>query len=252
MHIKTEFVKRAYEFFSPDLAIYSASMSFLTVFTIIPFLMLGLFAAVNFSPFAEAFNFFREFLYANLLQESADTVVFYINLFLQNSSELGAFGVLFASYTVFVFIKQLDFCIQKLSSKGDAVFGAGRFFRYLLVGFFVLVLLLLSIAVENVGAFFGFGVSAFVLSFLQSWGAFLALFLLLSPNRESFKKTVFISFFTVALFSASKTLFSYYIIFSSSYTTIYGSFASLFWFFVWLNLSWYLFFASFKLYQYKP
>ncbi|MDD3466654.1 MAG: YhjD/YihY/BrkB family envelope integrity protein, partial [Campylobacterales bacterium] len=164
----------AFGFLSADLAIYSGSMSFVSVFTFIPFLMLVVFAAVNVSFFAELFNVFREFLYTNLFEGSADTIVYYVNVFLQNSSKLGYLGLLFALYSVYVFTRQFDYCIHRLAGVENVKFGAKRFFKYFTVIGFMILSLSVSAVFEAVGSMFGFAFTAHIMSFLQMW---LSLFL---------------------------------------------------------------------------
>lgn len=235
-------------FLSSDLAVYSGSMSFLSILTLIPFLMLGIFAAVNLSFFAELFNEFRNFLYANLFEESVDIIVYYINIFLQNSSKLGFFGLIFALYSVFVFIKQLDYCIHRLCKIEDVFFGVKRFLKYFTVMGFAILSVFISTGLEALGGLFGFGFSALLASILQIWFAIFLFFLIISPVKKSVKQAALYALLSAAAFSLFKKLFVYYLLFGGSYGTIYGSFAIVFWFFVWLNLSWYIFFVSFKLY----
>jgi len=238
-------------FLSSDLAVYSGSMSFLSVFTFIPFMMLGVFAAVNLSFFAEYFNSFRLFLYENLFVDSAETIVYYLNMFLQNSSKLGAVGVVFALYSVFVFTKQLDYCISRLAGIENTSFGVARFLKYLAVMAFTILSVSLSTIFEAVGAFLGFNFFALFASSFQMWLAMLLLFYFASPISRSVKRAAVYSILCAVSLIIAKKLFVYYVLFSASYNTIYGSFATLFWFFVWLNFSWYIFFVCIKLYLSK-
>jgi membrane protein len=243
-----EYVAKIMVFLSSDLAVYSGSMSFISVFTFIPFMMLGIFAAVNVSFFAELFNLFRSFLYANLFEGSADAIVYYVNVFLQNSSKLGYLGLVFALYSVFVFIKQLDYCIHRLAGIENASFGIKRFLKYFAAIGFVVLSVSLSAAAEMFGTVLGFELMALLASIVQMWLSLFLLFFLISPISHGAKRAAFYSFMFAVLFSIFKKLFVYYILYGGSYDTIYGPFAALFWFFVWLNLSWYIFFISFKLY----
>lgn len=240
-----------FAFLSSDLAVYSGSMSFLSVFTFIPFMMLGVFAAVNVSFFAEYFNSFRLFLYENLFVDSAETIVYYLNIFLQNSSKLGLVGVIFALYSVFVFTKQLDYCISRLAGIENAAFSVVRFLKYLAVMAFTILSVSLSAVFEAIGAFLGFNFFALFASSFQMWLAMLLLFYFSSSVSRSFKRAAVYSMLCAISLVVAKKLFVYYILFSASYNTIYGSFAVLFWFFIWLNFSWYIFFACIKLYLSK-
>jgi membrane protein len=241
-------IQKIFSFLSGDIAVYSGSMSFLSVFSFIPFMMLGVFAAVNISFFAEYFNSFRDFLYTNLFVDSAETIVYYLNVFLQNSSKLGFFGLIFAVYSVFVFVKQLDYCVHRLVGIESVSFGIKRFLKYFAVMGFAVLSFSLSAVLGTIEGFIGLHLIASFAASLQMWFALFLLFIVIPPVRQSPKKAALYSLLCAILLSVFKKLFIYYILFSGSYNTIYGSFAALFWFFVWLNLSWYIFFASVKLY----
>lgn len=244
---KDAFLKLS-RFLSSDLAVYSGAMSFLSIFSFIPFMMLGIFIAVNISFFGEYFSLFQDFLYDNLFEENADAVIGQINVFLQNSAKLGILGVVFALYSVFIFIKQLDYCIYGLAGMDNADFGVRRFLKYFGIMGFVIFSVSITAAFEAIGGFLGHGITAFAASIAQMWMALLLLFLVVSPIKHGFKKAALYALLSAFLFSVFKKLFVYYVLFGVSYTTIYGPFATLFWFFIWLNFSWYLFFISFKLY----
>ncbi len=235
-------------FLSSDVAIYSDSMSFLSILTFIPFMMLGVFAAVNISFFADYFILFRNFLYQNMFEGSAQTILQYLNIFLQNSSKLGFFGLLFAFYSVYVFIKQLDYCIHRLANDSDFSFGAVRFLKYFIVMGFATLSVSISMLFYAIQEIIKFDFLALIAVFLQMWFAFFFLFYVIPPVRQSAKKAAIYSFLCTMLLSIFKKLFFYYVLFGGAYGTIYGSFAALFWFFVWLNLSWYIFFLSIKMY----
>lgn len=235
-------------FFTSDIAVYSDSMSFLSILTFIPFMMLGVFAALNVSFFAEYFNHFREFLYQNLFEGSAETLLQYLNMFLQNSAKLGIFGVVFALYSVTVFIKQLDHCVHKIANAKEASFGFDRALKYFVVILFATFSVSISTVFYVVREYFAFDFLAHLAAFLQLWFSLFFLFYVVAPIKQSAKRAAMFSLLCAILLTVFKKLFFYYILFSGAYGAIYGSFAALFWFFVWLNLSWYIFFTSLKLY----
>lgn len=252
-HAKSDWYKRYIlpitSFLSADIAIYSDSMSFLSILTFIPFMMLGVFAAVNISFFSDYFILFRDFLYQNMFEGSAQTILQYLNLFLQNSSKLGFFGLIFAFYSVFVFIRQLDHCIHRLANDDDFSFGATRFLKYFIVMGFATFSVSISMFFYAIVEVIKFDYLTLLAVFLQMWFAFFFLFYVIPPIRNGIKKALIFSFLCTVLLSIFKKVFFYYVLFGGAYGTIYGSFAALFWFFVWLNLSWYIFFLSIKLYM---
>lgn len=233
-------------FFDDRLALYSGSMSFITIFSFVPFMMLCVFAAVNVIAFDGYFQSFKVFLYENLFEGSADSIVGYLDGFLQNSKKLGLLGLLFAIYSVYVFIKQLDFCVSEMS-KQKPDFTAARFIKYLVTVLALIVLTSFSTLIESALSYFGFGFLGFLTTVVQIWIGIFVFFNMLLPVYKGIIYTFLDSFIASFAIAGSKKLFVYYVVTGTSYTTIYGPFATIFIFFVWLNLSWYIFFAALKL-----
>lgn len=239
-------------FFSSDIAVYSGSMSFLTIFSFIPLLMLAFFIAV-YIPFVQLnLGKLIDFLYTNMMSESAEIITTHIVDFLQNSKKLGAFGVVFAIYSSYMFIKQLDFCIYKLSNIEVAPFNLKRYLRYIAVIVIMTITLSLSALYQAVGVILDLESASIFVTYIQFALALFILYSLVSPIKRSSLKALYYAALYALIFIVFRKIFIFYTLYASSYTTIYGSFSVVFIFFLWLNFSWYLFFVSFKSYATEP
>ncbi|MDX4026605.1 YhjD/YihY/BrkB family envelope integrity protein, partial [Aliarcobacter skirrowii] len=69
-----------------------------------------------------------------------------------------------------------------------------------------------------------------------------------SVNKKVSIKAAFISsFVTLATLSITKNLFVYYVIYNKTYTTIYGSLATLLFTFFWIYISWIIYLYGVKM-----
>ena len=70
----------------------------------------------------------------------------------------------------------------------------------------------------------------------------------LSVNRKIDNKAALISsFITLIVLSMTKNLFIYYVIYNKTYTTIYGSLATLLFTFLWIYISWIIYLYGIKM-----
>jgi membrane protein len=228
-----------------DLSLYSASLSFNIFFTLIPFLMLGFYIATFLPFFAESFEAFRGFLVENFVAIEEDHVNEYITLFMQNYQEIGIIGFFAALYTNYSFISSFDHiaqkvfvCEQRTTSKLLARYGV----------IFVLIILTISIPLTALVALKYFGVTlGFDIFPLQLFLSGLIIFKLI-PNRHiDYQNAITASIVSTVLIELLRMAFIGYVMHSKSYATIYGSFAALFLFFMWINISNYIFLLSMKI-----
>jgi membrane protein len=228
-----------------DLSLYSASLSFNIFFTLIPFLALGFYVATFLPFFAESFEAFRAFLVENFVTIEEDQVNEYITLFMQNYQEIGVIGFFAALYTNYSFISSFDHIAQKVFVCEERT-AAKLLARYATI--FILIALIISIPLAGLVALKYFGLSlGFDIFPVQLFLSGLIIFKLI-PNRHiDYQNAITASIVATALIELLRVAFIGYVMHSKSYATIYGSFAALFLFFMWINISNYIFLLSMKI-----
>jgi len=231
-----------------DLSLYSASLSFNIFFTLIPFLMLGFYITTFLPFFADYYEEFRGFLVDNFVTVEEDQVNEYITLFMQNYQKIGLVGLFAALYTNYTFISSFDHIAQKVFVCTERT-TTELLARYGII--FLLIALTISIPLAGIVAlkYFGFDLG-FDIFPIQLFLSGLIIFKLI-PNRHiDYQNAVVASIIATALIELLRMAFIGYVIHSKSYTTIYGSFATLFLFFMWINISNYIFLLSMKICAY--
>jgi membrane protein len=70
------------------------------------------------------------------------------------------------------------------------------------------------------------------------WFLFITLFIMSANTKVKFLAAAISTFITILALSITKSLFGYYVNVNTTYTTIYGSFSVILFFFLWIYVSW--------------
>ena len=240
-------------FTDKELTLFAASLSFYTIFTIIPLLLIFLTLLTSLPNFADSYEGIKEFIFSNLLPVNSEVIVGHIDDFLENSTKIGVIGLLMILATSLLFFNNFEYIANKIF-RAEPRGILGRMMLY----FTVLILTPIMLGVS-------FYISAYIatliasnsvteninilplLPYLLNWSIFFILFQML-PNVKVHKKASLISSFAISIvFSISKNAFIYYVFLNKAYTTMYGSFAIIIFLFLWIYISWIIFIYGLKL-----
>lgn len=86
-----------------------------------------------------------------------------------------------------------------------------------------------------------------LIPYLIIWGLFFLIFQIAANARVDIRAAAVSSFIISFVFNLSKNGFIYYVFLNKSYATMYGSFATLLFLFLWIYLSWIIFIYGLKL-----
>ena len=240
-------------FIDKDLTLYAASLSFYTIFTIIPLLLIVMTLLTSLPNFSEYYLKIEAFIFSNLMPVNSEIVMKQINGFVDNASELGTIGFIVVLTSSILFFENFEYIANKIFHAPD---------RTLIRAFGVymtfLVLTPLAMGVSfyitgNVASLLGshsLTSSLDILPFVP-YGIIWALFFLIfqvAPNVNVNPRAAAISSFIISIvFTLSKHVFIYYVFLNKSYATMYGSFATLIFLFLWIYVSWIIFIYGLKL-----
>lgn len=239
---------------SDDLTYFAASLSFYTLFAIIPMLWI-LFSVFSQMPvFADYYDQMKDIMMGFVVPGQSQQVINQFDVFLENSQRMGWIGLVYVLFTSVLFFANYSDVVNRIFHVPN------RRLLKSMVGFIAVMIL----------APFVLGVSLFIssqlpvyfefvaeITWLNSLYSYLLLVLLFysvykfSPNTEVFSMPAFVSAVVAAsLWQASKTGFLYYIVLNRAYSTIYGSFSLLLFTLLWIYLSWVLCLYGLKLCYY--
>lgn len=237
-----------------DLTYYAASLSFYTLFAIIPMFWI-LFAVFSQMPvFADYYEQMKVIVMGFVVPGQSQLMIAYLDGFLENSSHMGWVGLVYIVVTSVLFFSNYSDIINRIFSVPN------RKLSHSMVGFIAVMVL----------APFVLGASLFVssqlavylnlitqLSWLNALLSYALLCLLFysiykfSPNTQVDTVPALFSAIVIAvLWTLAKNGFLYYVVINQAYTTIYGSFSLLLFTMLWIYLSWFLCLYGFKLCYY--
>jgi membrane protein len=240
-------------FIDKELTLYAASLSFYTIFTIIPLLLIMLTLLTSMPSFAEHYETIKGYIFSNLMPVNSEAIMGHLDGFLANSAKMGVIGLAMILVASLLFFKNFEYIANKIfHAKARTLWESITTYWTMLT-------------LTPIGLGISFYITGYVASVVSSheytsglnilpympyiitWGLFFLIFQI-GPNAKINPKASMISSFIIAIvFSIAKNAFIYYVFFNKSYTTMYGSFATLMFLFLWIYVSWIIFIYGLKL-----
>ncbi len=231
------------DFINDDTTYYAASLSFFTIFSILPILALLIAIISTFEEFKTYLDTFIIYIIDMINPTKSDTIINSIKSYISNSHELGNIGIIYMLFVFIMFIKDYEYIINKIhKAKRKSIHHS--FIVYLIS----LIMLPLAFGVfKIVLKFYDNSIFVTIVSYLFAWFIFYFLFKVSVNKKISNKAALLSSFITLSILSITKNLFVYYVIYNKTYTTIYGSLATLLFTFFWIYVSWIIYLYGIKL-----
>jgi membrane protein len=244
-----DFARMAWQRFVEERCLQSASsLTYTALLAIVPILTVALTMMSAFPVFGEMMGHIQQFLVTNMLPESAESVVAYTRNFAQNAARLTALGLLMLFITAMIVLHTIDRAfnqIWRVPHRRTTVQRAFIYWAMLTVGP-VLIGASLSLTSwlvsQSLGLVKGLPLAGEVLLKVVPIGltgiAFSLLYLAM-PNRRVLLRDALSGGFLAALaFEGMKHGFAAYVTHFPTYRTVYGAFASIPIFLLWIYLSW--------------
>ena len=230
-------------FFNDDTTYYAASLSFFTIFSILPIIALGIAIISSFPEFNSYLEVFTNFLFDFLNPTHSTEIVESLKNYISNSSKLGFLGILYMLFVFIMFFKDYDYIVNKIhETQRRAIYKS--FFIYLIL---FIVFPSIFVIISYMNSLHENSIFKFIFSFIFTWFMFFSLFKLSINKKLSFKAILYSSFLTLLVLSITQNLFVYYVVYNKTYTTIYGSLATLLFTFLWIYISWIIYLYGIKI-----
>lgn len=226
----------------------AAALSYTTLLALVPLLAvsLGIFAA--FPAFQEISDQLLNLVFENLVPAARETIQEYISTFTEKAKKLTGPGVLFLVITALMLMITIETSLNEIWRAPPY----RALHRRLLVYWAVLTLgpLLIGAGIAVTSKWIamahleaqteteGFGFVFKLASFLLEAAAFTLLYHLVPNAQVKFRLAAWGGLLSAALFELAKAGFAFYITRFPSYEAVYGAFAAVPIFLVWLYLSW--------------
>jgi membrane protein len=240
-------------FVDKELTLFAASLSFYTIFTIIPLLLIVLTLITSMPSFADNYERIKSFIFSNLMPVQSELIMNNIDGFVANSAKVGAVGLAMILVASLLFFKNFEFIANKIfHAKGRTLWESITTYWTMLtltpiglgISFYITGHIAALMASNELTS--GLNILPLV-PYLIIWALFFLIFQI-APNREINPKASALSSLLISIvFSASKNGFIYYVFLNKSYATMYGSFAIVMFLFLWIYVSWIIFIYGLKL-----
>ena len=238
-------VRYLYVFLKGDLLYYASSLSFYTIFALLPMLLIVFSLVAAMPEFKENLESFKNLIITNFIPTHSDVFLSYMDSFLQNSTKLGGMGFIYAFVTSILFFKNYQDIAGKIfHTKGRGFWDSISVYWTCMTLFPLGILFSIYLSTKAYAYLQELGYSAFVAWFFQltpylvAWAVFFMLFKISANTKISNKNTLTSSLITALLWSICKWGFVYYVFYNKVYLTLYGSFSILLFLFIWVYLSW--------------
>jgi len=237
-----------------ELTFYAASLSYYTIFTIVPLLLITLSIFTSLPSFQEHYETIKSFIFENLVPMNSEAVTAHLDSFLANSGKLGAIGLIMVIVAALLFFQNFDYIVSKIFKTRQRTIWESITTYWTLLTLTPMALIASFYISGKVNTLLNsneiisdwVNVMAMV-PYLIIWALFFLVFKIASVEKTSTQAAALSSFIIAIVWNVAKSGFITYVIMNKSYTTIYGSFSALLFFLLWIYVSWIIFIYGLKL-----
>ena len=236
-------IKYIIEFFNDDTMYFAASLSFFTIFSLLPIIALLIVVMSSTVYFESQIVTLMNYLYDFINPTHSQQVVSTIQNALENINSLGNIGIVYLLFIFTMFFKDYEYIMSKIHKTKKRSFWA----TFLLYISFLLIIPITLVAVTFIMSYFKNDILIYILNFILTVLFFTFIFKI-SVNKYINTKASFIaSLITVIALKLTQALFVYYIAYNTTYTTIYGTLSAMLFVFLWIYISWIVYLYGVKI-----
>ena len=238
--------------FADKLSYYSASLSYYTLFSIIPLLVIILSIFTNLPLFDDIYKGIQALLFENLMPTHSNEVLTYINTFVENSAKLGMVGVIYVLFASMMFFKNYDYIVNDIFESNPRSFWSSVTVYWTLVTLTPIMLVLsfyLSAEIQTLlnQHTLTDGIHLLkILPFFIIWSLFFLTYKISANTHVSTKAATISSFIASLIWYLAKSGFIFYVLHNKTYMSIYGGLSILLFFILWIYISWAIFLHGLK------
>jgi membrane protein len=240
------------DLFDDKLGHYASSLSWSTLFSIIPLLVIMLWVFTTMPMFDSVYSKVEQLIFSNLMPTDSKIAMEYINTFIESTDKLGYIGIGYVIFAVFMFFKNYDYIVNDIFDIPCRTFWKAVK-RYIL--FLIIIPLLIG------GSFYlSFFIQGYLdknsitsiihiysfLPYLIVWMIFYIAFQFSANTKIELSAALISSFIASLIWYLSKSAFVFYVVHNKTYESIYGSISTLLFFFLWIYISWAIFIHGLK------
>lgn len=237
----------------PSIVHYASSLSFHTILSLIPILLVSLSIFTKMPSFKEYYEKIQHFIFNSLMPAQQESISGYINQFMENTGNMGSTGLIFVLYVSIMFFLDYEKIISALFKVPTRTLWESITTYWtmltmmplgLAISFYLSSMIQNMLATNNITNSINF--ITFV-PYLIIWFLFFIMYTISANTKINKKSSLIASFISSLIWYISKSLFVYYVAYNKTYMSIYGSFSILMFFFLWIYFSWLIYLYGAKL-----
>ena len=241
------------EVYKDDLMFYASSLSFYTIFTVIPFIfvILSIFTFTDY--FSEQYELVKLFLLENLVPAHSSQVTEHIDSFISNSLKLGYISSFMIFISSLLFFQNFEYVVNKIfkTKQKNFIKSLVSYILFLItipISFtLVFYLSYLMNKVIRMSEYLYWFDAVKIVPYLIIWWLFFFVYKVSINIKLNHKLLLVSTFLNAFVWVTAKNLFIQYVVYNETYSTIYGQISILFFFFLWIYFSWILFIYGLKI-----
>ena len=228
--------------FEPKVSFYAASMSWSTLFFIIPLLVIIFSILLHLPIFNEYYDKIHSLIASYIVPTNSKDIMKWIDSFVNNAHTMGYVGGVYVVIAAFLFFRDYDFIVNDIFNLPRRSFlnATILYFLLLLIVPIVMALIIWFTSSEIT-------ILKFFSQFIIVWSLIFLIFMITPKEKIPFKIVALSSFVTSFVWVVAKSLFIFYITYNKTYTTIYGAVSIVLFIFLWIYLSWVIFLHGLQL-----
>lgn len=236
-------------FFQDHCLNIAASLSYTTLLALVPLMAVSVAILAAFPAFQSVIGALQDFIFANFVPASGDTIQQYLQQFAEQAAKLTALGVVFLVLTAVMLMDTIEGALNEIWRVHRKRRPVARFLVYWAILTLGPILVGLSLVVSSYlfslplisDATTGLGLgTAFlrVLPFLATAIAFGLLYMIVPNCTVAVRHALVGGIAAAILFEGAKKAFAMYITHVPTYALIYGALAAVPVFLIWIYISW--------------
>lgn len=246
-HEARRFILFVVEHFIKDDCIYRASaLAFTTLLAVVPLMTVGFTIFSSFPVFQNFLGPLQDFIFLNFVPATGKAIQDYLNLFTTQVSKLSIWGIAILIITALLVMVTIERAMNTIWRASTARHGVSALLLYWAILSLSPVFLGLSLAASSYLLSMPFlqepyGSSTFLLKstpFLLSLVGFTFLYVVVPNCSVKFKHGLWGALVAAILFESAKQAFAYYLAQYDTYQLLYGAFATIPIFFLWVYWGW--------------
>ncbi|MEA2047725.1 MAG: YihY family inner membrane protein [Campylobacterota bacterium] len=240
------------DLFDDKIGHYASSLSWSTLFSMIPLLVIMLWVFTTLPHFDSVYQKVESLIFSNLLPTESKEFMNHINTFMENSHQLGYVGAFYVTFAAVMFFKNYDYIVNDIFSTPSRTVGKALK-TYLLILLIIPAMMGASFYLSTViqGYLDKNSITSsihifYFLPYLIVWMVFYVLYQMSANTAISISSAMISSFITSLIWYLSKSAFLFYVLHNKTYASVYGSISTLLFFFLWIYISWAIFLHGLK------